>query len=92
MHGASQANGLHPLIKMEEESRLSGSDVPSWTSPPSPNTLLYFKQRVNAAIRVWPVNVLLVTRLPGQLKEPRNMAWFTTLGQRPYSAQTSGSV
>tara|TARA_R110000796_G_scaffold128939_1_gene244572 strand:- start:90 stop:1463 length:1374 start_codon:yes stop_codon:yes gene_type:complete len=79
MQAMPQANGSYTLIKMEEEVGYPAqmSDVDESTVP---NTLLYFKQRVNAPSRL-AGNVLLVHDSLDQLKEPR-MAWVYNAGQR----------
>ncbi|HCA24780.1 MAG TPA: DUF1329 domain-containing protein, partial [Pseudomonas sp.] len=72
MQAMPQTNGSFTLIKMEEEVGYPEqmSDVDASTMP---NTLLFFKQRVNAPARL-AGNVLLVHDSLDQLKEPR-MAW-----------------
>ncbi|PCC98567.1 DUF1329 domain-containing protein [Halopseudomonas pelagia] len=79
MQAMPQANGSYTLIKMEEEVGYPAQmdDVDASTVP---NTLLYFKQRVNAPSRL-AGNVLLVHDSLDQLKEPR-MAWVYNAGQR----------
>ncbi len=79
MQAMPQANGSYTLIKLEEEAAYPAQmdDVDASTVP---NTLLYFKQRVNAPSRL-AGNVLLVHDSLDQLKEPR-MAWVYNAGQR----------
>ncbi|MEB3735476.1 DUF1329 domain-containing protein [Halopseudomonas pachastrellae] len=79
MQAMPQTNGSFTLIKMEEEVGYPEqmSDVDASTMP---NTLLFFKQRVNAPARL-AGNVLLVHDSLDQLKEPR-MAWVYNAGQR----------
>ncbi len=79
MQAMPQTNGSYNLIKMEEE-----VGYPQYMDDVNeaevPNTLLYFKQRVNAPARL-AGNVLLVHDTLDQLKEPR-MAWVYNAGQR----------
>ena len=79
MQAMPQTNGSFTLIKLEEEVGYPQqmSDVDESTMP---NTLLFFKQRVNAPARL-AGNVLLVHDSLDQLKEPR-MAWVYNAGQR----------
>ena len=79
MQAMPQTNGSFTLIKMEEEVGYPEqmSDVDASTMP---NTLLFFKQRVNAPARL-AGNVLLVHDSLDQLKEPR-MAWVYNASQR----------
>ncbi|MEH6565467.1 MAG: DUF1329 domain-containing protein [Halopseudomonas sp.] len=79
MQAMPQTNGSFTLIKMEEEVGYPQlmDDVDASTMP---NTLLFFKQRVNAPARL-AGNVLLVHDTLDQLKEPR-MAWVYNAGQR----------
>jgi len=79
MQAMPQTNGSFTLIKLEEEVGYPQqmSDVDESTMP---NTLLFFKQRVNAPARL-AGNVLLVHDTLDQLKEPR-MAWVYNAGQR----------
>ena len=79
MQAMPQTNGSFTLIKMEEEVGYPEqmSDVDASTMP---NTLLFFKQRVNAPARL-AGNVLLVHDSLDQLKEP-SMAWVYIAGQR----------
>ena len=79
MQAMPQTNGSFTLIKMEEEVGYPEqmSDVDASTMP---NTLLFFKQRVNAPARL-AGNVMLVHDSLDQLKEPR-MAWVYNAGQR----------
>ncbi len=79
MQAIPQTNGSYTLIKLEEEVGYPNrmSDVDASTMP---NTLLFFKQRVNAPARL-AGNVLLVHDTLDQLKEPR-MAWVYNAGQR----------
>ncbi|SDU10275.1 DUF1329 domain-containing protein [Halopseudomonas salegens] len=79
MQAMPQVNGSYTLIKLEEEvgypNQMADVDHES-----IPNTLLYFKQRVNAPSRL-AGNVLLVHDSLDQLQEPR-MAWVYNAGQR----------
>ncbi len=79
MQAMPQTNGSFTLIKLEEEvgypQLMDDVDASSM-----PNTLLFFKQRVNAPARL-AGNVLLVHDSLDQLKEPR-MAWVYNAGQR----------
>ncbi|GAA6130553.1 DUF1329 domain-containing protein [Halopseudomonas sabulinigri] len=79
MQAMPQTNGSYTLIKLEEEvgypQLMADVDASSM-----PNTLLFFKQRVNAPARL-AGNVLLVHDTLDQLKEPR-MAWVYNAGQR----------
>ena len=79
MQAMPQTNGSFTLIKLEEEVGYPQlmADVDESTMP---NTLLFFKQRVNAPARL-AGNVLLVHDSLDQLKEPR-MAWVYNAGQR----------
>ena len=79
MQAMPQTNGSYTLIKLEEEVGYPQlmDDVDESTMP---NTLLFFKQRVNAPSRL-AGNVLLVHDTLDQLKEPR-MAWVYNAGQR----------
>ena len=79
MQAMPQTNGSYTLIKMEEEAGYPQlmDDIDESTMP---NTLLFFKQRVNAPARL-AGNVLLVHDTLDQLKEPR-MAWVYNAGQR----------
>lgn len=79
MQAMPQTNGSYNLIKLEEEVGYPQlmSDVDESTMP---NTMLFFKQRVNAPSRL-AGNVLLVHDTLDQLKEPR-MAWVYNAGQR----------
>ncbi|MEH6490965.1 DUF1329 domain-containing protein [Halopseudomonas sp.] len=79
MQAMPQTNGSFTLIKLEEEVGYPQlmDDVDASTMP---NTLLFFKQRVNAPARL-AGNVLLVHDTLDQLKEPR-MAWVYNAGQR----------
>jgi hypothetical protein len=79
MQAMPQTNGSFTLIKMEEEVGYPQlmDDIDASTMP---NTLLFFKQRVNAPARL-AGNVLLVHDTLDQLKEPR-MAWVYNAGQR----------
>lgn len=79
MQAMPQTNGSFTLIKLEEEVGYPNlmDDVDASTMP---NTLLFFKQRVNAPARL-AGNVLLVHDTLDQLKEPR-MAWVYNAGQR----------
>ena len=79
MQAMPQTNGSYTLIKLEEEVGYPSlmADVDASTMP---NTLLFFKQRVNAPARL-AGNVLLVHDSLDQLKEPR-MAWVYNAGQR----------
>ncbi len=79
MQAMPQTNGAYTIIKLEEEAAYPAqmADVDASTVP---NTLLYFKQRVNAPSRL-AGNVLLVHDSLDQLKEPR-MAWVYNAGQR----------
>ena len=74
-----QTNGSYTLIKFEEEAAYP-QYMPDVDLQASANTLLYFKQRVNAPARL-AGNVLLVHDTLDQLKEPR-MAWVYNAGQR----------
>ena len=74
-----QTNGSFTLIKMEEEVGYPNL-MPDVDPSSMPNTLLFFKQRVNAPARL-AGNVLLVHDTLDQLKEPR-MAWVYNAGQR----------
>lgn len=74
-----QTNGSYTLIKMEEEVGYPGL-MPDIDASTMPNTMLFFKQRVNAPARL-AGNVLLVHDSLDQLKEPR-MAWVYNAGQR----------
>jgi len=86
MQAMPQTNGSFTLIKMEEEVGYPEqmSDVDASTMP---NTLLFFKQRVNAPARL-AGNVLLVHDSLDQLKEPR-MAWVYNAGQRRVRPQVA---
>ena len=79
MQAMPQTNGSFTLIKLEEEVGYPNlmDDIDASTMP---NTLLFFKQRVNAPARL-AGNVLLVHDTLDQLKEPR-MAWVYNAGQR----------
>ncbi len=79
MQAMPQTNGSYTLIKLEEEVGYPQlmDDVDESTMA---NTLLFFKQRVNAPSRL-AGNVLLVHDTLDQLKEPR-MAWVYNAGQR----------
>ena len=79
MQAMPQTNGSYTLIKLEEEVGYPQlmDDVDEASIP---NTLLFFKQRVNAPSRL-AGNVLLVHDTLDQLKEPR-MAWVYNAGQR----------
>jgi len=79
MQAMPQTNGSYTLIKLEEEAGYPQlmDDIDASTMP---NTLLFFKQRVNAPSRL-AGNVLLVHDTLDQLKEPR-MAWVYNAGQR----------
>ncbi len=79
MQAMPQTNGSYNLIKMEEEVGYPQlmDDIDESTMP---NTMLFFKQRVNAPSRL-AGNVLLVHDTLDQLKEPR-MAWVYNAGQR----------
>ncbi len=74
-----QTNGSYTLIKLEEEVGYPGL-MPDIDASTMPNTMLFFKQRVNAPARL-AGNVLLVHDSLDQLKEPR-MAWVYNAGQR----------
>jgi hypothetical protein len=74
-----QTNGSYTLIKFEEEAAYP-QYMPDVDLQAASNTLLYFKQRVNAPARL-AGNVLLVHDTLDQLKEPR-MAWVYNAGQR----------
>jgi hypothetical protein len=79
MQAMPQTNGSYTIIKLEEEVGYPNlmDDIDESTIP---NTLLFFKQRVNAPSRL-AGNVLLVHDTLDQLKEPR-MAWVYNAGQR----------
>ena len=79
MQAMPQTNGSYTLIKMEEEVGYPQL-MPDVDESTIPNTLLFFKQRVNAPSRL-AGNVLLVHDTLDQLKEPR-MAWVYNAGQR----------
>ncbi|SFM60293.1 Protein of unknown function [Halopseudomonas yangmingensis] len=79
MQAMPQVNGSYTLIKMEEEAGYPHL-MPDVDAASMPNTLLFFKQRVNAPARL-AGNVLLVHDTLDQLKEPR-MAWVYNAGQR----------
>ena len=79
MQAMPQTNGSYTLIKLEEEVGYP-AQMPDVDESTVPNTLLYFKQRVNAPARL-AGNVLLVHDTLDQLKEPR-MAWVYNAGQR----------
>ncbi|AQZ95260.1 DUF1329 domain-containing protein [Halopseudomonas phragmitis] len=74
-----QVNGSYTLIKFEEEAAYP-QYMPDVDLDKAANTLLFFKQRVNAPARL-AGNVLLVHDTLDQLKEPR-MAWVYNAGQR----------
>ncbi|SDR98627.1 Protein of unknown function [Halopseudomonas xinjiangensis] len=74
-----QTNGSYTLIKFEEEAAYP-QYMPDVDLEKASNTLLYFKQRVEAPSRL-AGNVLLVHDTLDQLKEPR-MAWVYNAGQR----------
>ncbi|HDZ58047.1 MAG TPA: DUF1329 domain-containing protein [Pseudomonas xinjiangensis] len=74
-----QTNGSYTLIEFEEEAAYP-QYMPDVDLEEAANTLLYFKQRVNAPSRL-AGNVLLVHDTLDQLKEPR-MAWVYNAGQR----------
>ncbi|SDR98783.1 Protein of unknown function [Halopseudomonas xinjiangensis] len=79
MQAMPQTNGSYTLIKLEEEVGYPQL-MPDVDESQIPNTLLFFKQRVNAPSRL-AGNVLLVHDTLDQLKEPR-MAWVYNAGQR----------
>ncbi len=79
MQAMPQTNGSYTLIKFEEEVGYPNL-MPDIDASTMPNTLLFFKQRVNAPSRL-AGNVLLVHDSLDQLKEPR-MAWVYNAGQR----------
>ena len=79
MQAMPQTNGSYTLIKMEEEVGYPNL-MPDIDPASMPNTMLFFKQRVNAPARL-AGNVLLVHDSLDQLKEPR-MAWVYNAGQR----------
>jgi hypothetical protein len=79
MQAMPQTNGSYTLIRMEEEVGYPHL-MPDIDASTMPNTLLFFKQRVNAPSRL-AGNVLLVHDSLDQLKEPR-MAWVYNAGQR----------
>ena len=79
MQAMPQTNGSYTLIKLEEEVGYP-QYMPDVDASSIPNTLLFFKQRVNAPARL-AGNVLLVHDTLDQLKEPR-MAWVYNAGQR----------
>lgn len=79
MQAMPQVNGSYTLIKMEEEVGYPHL-MPDVDASSMPNTMLFFKQRVNAPARL-AGNVLLVHDTLDQLKEPR-MAWVYNAGQR----------
>ncbi|KAA0691860.1 DUF1329 domain-containing protein [Halopseudomonas laoshanensis] len=79
MQAMPQTNGSYTLIKMEEEVAYP-QFMPDVDASSMPNTLLFFKQRVNAPSRL-AGNVLLVHDTLDQLQEPR-MAWVYNAGQR----------
>ena len=74
-----QTNGSYTLIKMQEDIGYP-QFMPDVDLQKAANTLVYFKQRVNAPSRL-AGNVLLVHDTLDQLKEPR-MAWVYNAGQR----------
>ena len=77
MQAMPQTNGSFTLIKLEEEVGYPNL-MPDVDPASMPNTLLFFKQRVNAPARL-AGNVLLVHDSLDQLKEPR-MAWVYNAG------------
>jgi len=79
MQAMPQVNGSYTLIRMEEEVGYPHL-MPDVDAASMPNTMLFFKQRVNAPARL-AGNVLLVHDSLDQLKEPR-MAWVYNAGQR----------
>ncbi|QJD58693.1 DUF1329 domain-containing protein [Pseudomonas sp. gcc21] len=74
-----QVNGSFTLIKFREEAAYP-QFMPDVNLEKAANTLLYFKQRVEAPPRL-AGNVLLVHDTLDQVKEPR-MAWVYNAGQR----------
>lgn len=79
MQAMPQVNGSYTLIKLEEEVGYP-NQMADVDHDAIPNTLLFFKQRVNAPSRL-AGNVLLVHDSLDQLQEPR-MAWVYNAGQR----------
>src|SRR5690554_3250863 len=74
-----QTNGSYTLIKFQEHVAYP-QFMPDVDLEKAANTLVYFKQRVNAPSRL-AGNVLLVHDTLDQVKEPR-MAWVYNAGQR----------
>ncbi|WP_150305946.1 DUF1329 domain-containing protein [Pseudomonas saliphila] len=74
-----QTNGSYTLIKFQEDVAYP-QYMPDVDLDKAANTLVYFKQRVNAPSRL-AGNVLLVHDTLDQVKEPR-MAWVYNAGQR----------
>lgn len=74
-----QTNGSYTLIRFQEDVARPAY-MPDVDQERAANTLVYFKQRVNAPARL-AGNVLLVHDTLDQLKEPR-MAWVYNSGQR----------
>ena len=79
MQAMPQTNGSYTLIKFEEVIGYPEL-MPDIDPTTMPNTLLFFKQQINAPARL-AGNVLLVHDTLDQLKEPR-MAWVYNAGQR----------
>ncbi|WP_285260281.1 DUF1329 domain-containing protein [Halopseudomonas bauzanensis] len=79
MQAMPQTNGSYTLIKIEENIGYP-EQMPDIDPATMPNTLLFFKQQINAPARL-AGNVLLVHDTLDQLKEPR-MAWVYNAGQR----------